>query len=157
MLSVSMPPTSVGAKLLTLAASSTSLTLRLVFKPKKPFAFDVPDDGPEEVESSLPSWLYICVLVYDSCVVAFETSCGRAVVVECAVDGRDPRKLAFFGRGGSGGGVPSLDSEDSELYEVFREALCIMLIVGLMKSRGSKPSCFFAGVAGGSSGAVCEA
>lgn len=66
--------------------------------------------------------------------VAFETSCGRVGAVECDVEGLESSRLEILGRGGSGGGVPSLDTEDTPLVDVLREALCIILIVGFTKS-----------------------
>jgi len=55
--------------------------------------------------------------------------------MECAVGGLESRKLSF-GLGGSGGGVPSLDTDDSDtpLADVLLDALLITLMVGLAKS-----------------------
>lgn len=82
----------------------------------------------------------------ESCVVAFESSCGLegARLIECEDVGRDERVgTPNCGRGGSGGGVPSLDGEVAPLYEGLREALPMMLSVGLAKSCCSTPSAFF--------------
>ena len=80
-----------------------------------------------------------------------DTSCGREGAVECAVEGRESRNI---GRGGRGGGVPSLDGarDDTLLADVRLEKLCIMLIVGLAKSCWSTFGLFFGdncGVDGG--------
>jgi hypothetical protein len=48
--------------------------------------------------------------VYESCVVALEARVGRIELGEWDVDGRDESNSRFFGRGGKGGGVPSLDT-----------------------------------------------
>lgn len=61
--------------------------------------------------------------------------------MECDVDGREERKPSC-GRGGSGGGVPSLDGDDTPLTEALRETLCIMFSVGLAKSCCSTLSAF---------------
>lgn len=74
--------------------------------------------------------------------------------VECEVEGRESSKPTFFGRGGSGGGVPSLDIDDTPLVDVLREVLCIMFIVGLAKSCCSTLS-FFLGA--GEVGALPDA
>jgi hypothetical protein len=58
------------------------------------------------------------VFVTDSCVVAFETSCGRdgCRAIECEDAGREEKMgTPSCGRGGSGGGVPSLDGEVAPL------------------------------------------
>ena len=99
-----------------------------------------------EFESSRESLPKACVLVTESCVVALETSCGRegALLTECDDAGRDVKVgTPSCGRGGSGGGVPSLDGVVVPLYEGLREALPIMLNVGLAKSCCSTPSAFF--------------
>jgi hypothetical protein len=97
-----------------------------------------------DVESSRESLPKACVLVTESCVVAFETSCGRAGVTECDDEGRDVKAgTPSCGRGGSGGGVLSLEGEDMPLYEGLREALPIMPSVGLAKSCCSTRSAFF--------------
>lgn len=66
--------------------------------------------------------------------VGCDTSCGLAGAKECEVEGRDSNGARFFGRGGSGGGVPSRETKDKALVEVWREMLCMTLIVGLPKS-----------------------
>jgi hypothetical protein len=101
-----------------------------VFHPVTFLGFELLDEG----ESSPDTLLYVCVSVYESCVVALDTSCGLAGAVECAVAGLESGKPRFRGRGGSGGGVSSLDTEDKALVDVLRERLCIMLIVGLVNS-----------------------
>lgn len=78
---------------------------------------------------------YACVVDVHSCVVALETSCGRAGVVEWDVEGREPSR-PNCGRGGSGGGVPSLDGSDSALADGLRERLWMMFSVGLVKAGG---------------------
>lgn len=108
MLSASASMPIVGAKLRTLAAStSLALAARLLLSPKKLRGLEAPEDAGE---SSRESVLYVCVSVYDSCVVALEARAGRIGLNEWDVDGRDPSKSTFFGRGGKGGGVPSLDN-----------------------------------------------
>lgn len=82
----------------------------------------------------------------ESCVVALDTSCGRdgARSIECDDVGRDEKVgTPNCGRGGSGGGVPSLEGEETLLYEGLRGALPAVLGVGLAKSCGSTPSAFF--------------
>lgn len=77
--------------------------------------------------------------------MALETSCGRdgARLTECEDVGRDESVgTPSCGRGGSGGGVPSLDGEVVPLYDGLREALPMMLSVGLAKSCCSTPSLF---------------
>jgi hypothetical protein len=110
-----------------LALSSASLRLREArFAPRTSR-----DLGPEDVgDSSFVSVANACVLATESCVVALERSCGLADAVECDVEGRESRPSA--GRGGSGGGVSSLDS--SESTDVLREKFRIILRVGLAKS-----------------------
>lgn len=93
------------------------------------------------------------MLVTESCVVALETSCGRdgARAIECDDVGRDEKAgMPSCGRGGSGGGVPSLDGEETPLYEGLRDALPIMLNVGLAKSCGctQSASCGASSIAG---------
>ena len=80
--------------------------------------------------------------------VAFDTSCGRdgCRAIECEDAGRDERvgtPNCGRGRGGSGGGVPSLDGEVAPLYEVLREALPMISSVGFEKSSDSTWSAFF--------------
>ena len=87
--------------------------------------------GPEDVgDSSFASVANACVLATDSCVVALERSCGLPGAVECDVEGRESKPSA--GRGGSGGGVSSFDT--NELADVLCEKLRIILRVGLAKS-----------------------
>lgn len=122
------------------------------------------DDG--DVESSRESLPYAWVLVTDSCVVAFETSCGRdgCRAIECEDAGRDEKvgtPSCGRGRGGSGGGVPSLDGEVAPLQEVLREAMPMMPSVGFAKSRCSTRSAFFgassiAGVAGSGGASLAD-
>lgn len=74
MLSVSPAVPSVGAKLLTLAAStSLALGALLLFRPKKARGRVEEEDGLSPRSSSL----YDCVSVCESCVVALETRRGR--------------------------------------------------------------------------------
>jgi hypothetical protein len=90
---------------------------------------------------SLPN---ACVLVTESCVVALETKCGRATVMEWEEVGREVNvETPSCGRGGSGGGVPSRDGDETWLCEGLRGAWPIMLNVGLAKSCCSAPSAFF--------------
>jgi hypothetical protein len=149
------PPASemVGTSLLTLLSSSASVRTSdtRVGRTCRGCA------GAREAASSRKSlpkaWAW--VLVMESCVVALETSCGRdgARLTECDDGGRDEcTPSCNCGRGGSGGGVPSLDGEVEVvaplvLYEGLREdeALrAMMLSVGLAKSSCSS----FAGVGG---------
>jgi hypothetical protein len=156
MLSASIPPSTVGATLRTLALSSTSLVWleepRL--RPKYVRAFEGFGTG----DSSLDSFWWTCESAYEICVVAFETSCGRTGAVECDVVGLDPRKLMFLGRGGSGGGVPSRETVEMALVDVFRERLCIRPSVGFTKSCCSTLSDFLGvGVEGALSAAAPSA
>ena len=87
----------------------------------------------------------------ESCVVALDTSRGLLGVTECEVEGRESRKPRF-GRGGSGGGVPSLDipdASDNSEVDFFLDKLLIMLMVGLAKSCCSTLSLFLGAGAGG--------
>jgi hypothetical protein len=93
----------------------------------------------ETGETSLDSTAYAWVFWAERWVVALEKSCGLVGAVECDVEGRESRPSC--GRGGSGGGVSSLDT--SELVDVLREILCIMLSVGFAKSCCSIWSAFF--------------
>lgn len=96
------------------------------------------------------------MLVTERCVVALETSCGRdgARLTECDDVGRVERDgMLSCGRGGSGGGVPSLDGEVAPLHEGLREALPMMLSVGLAKSGCSTPLSPFFGGASSTAGA----
>jgi hypothetical protein len=79
-------------------------------------------------ESASESVAKACVCATDSCVVALETSCGREGAVEWDVPGRESSPSC--GRGGSGGGVPSIDA--MELFDVLREKLRIMFRVGFV-------------------------
>jgi|TARA_R110002003_G_scaffold68_13_gene6153 hypothetical protein len=67
--------------------------------------------------------------------VALETSCGLEgdVWIEWDVEGRELRNPSW-GRGGSGGGVPSRDGDDTPLTEALREMLFMMFSVGFAKS-----------------------
>ena len=66
-----------------------------------------------------------------------DTRFGLPGRTECDVEGRDSRRPRF-GRGGSGGGVPSLDTAadawDRPDVDVFRDKLSITLRVGFAKS-----------------------
>jgi hypothetical protein len=106
-------------------------------------------------DSSLNSFWWTCESAYESCVVAFDTNCGRTGAIECDVVGLDPRKLIFLGRGGSGGGVPSRETVEMALVEVFRDRLCMRPSVGFTKSCCSTLSDFLVvGVAGALSAAA---
>jgi hypothetical protein len=130
----------VGATLLTLAPSaSLAARLRALFTPKKFRG----REAFEEDDSNFESSLYVCVSVYDSCVVAFDTSWGLGGAIPCDVDGLESRSSKFFGRGGSGGGVPSLDTAVRLLKDDFRDALRMMLSVGFVKSCCSTLSLFW--------------
>lgn len=72
------------------------------------------------------------MLEVESCVVALETSCGLAGAVEWDVEGRE-LSSPNCGRGGRGGGVPSLDGRDSALADALRDRLWIMFRVGFVK------------------------
>jgi hypothetical protein len=127
---MSAAASTVGAKLFTLATSSTSLALRLA-NPKKFLGRDAPDEG----DASLDSSNHFCVSVYDSCVVALDTNLGLAPgAVEWLVEGRESRKSGRLGRGGRGGGVPSREAADTPDIEALRDPLWITLMVGLAKS-----------------------
>lgn len=143
------PPASeiVGTSLLTLVSSSASVRTSdtRVGRTCRGCA------GAREAASSRESLPKAWVLVMESCVVALETSCGRdgARLTECEDAGRDEcAPSCNCGRGGNGGGVPSLDGEVEVvaplvLYEGRREdeALrAMMLSVGLAKSSCSTRS-----------------
>lgn len=131
----------VGAKLRTLAWSASLADLFLL-KPKKPLGCDALDDPLEDSpleDSARDLSLYVCVSIYESCCVGLDTSCGLMGDPPCDVEGRESSGVArlaygYVGRGGSGGGVPSLDSASRLLRDDFRDALCIMLIVGFVNS-----------------------
>jgi hypothetical protein len=109
--------------------------------PAKLRCFDAVDAG-ESLRESLPkAWPLLRV----SCVVALEMSCGLDgdLRIECDVDGRELRNPSW-GRGGSGGGVPSRDGDDTPLIELRREALFMMFSVGFAKSCCPTRSAFFA-------------
>jgi hypothetical protein len=63
--------------------------------------------------------------------------------IECEVEGRELRNPSC-GRGGSGGGVPSLDGDEVPLVELRREALLMMFSVGFAKSCCSTRFALFA-------------
>ena len=153
------PPASemVGASLLTLVSSSASVRASETRVGRTCRGCAGAREAASSRESLPKAWAW--VLVMESCVVALETSCGRdgARLTECEDAGRDGcTPSCSCGRGGSGGGVPSLDGEVEVvaplvLYEGLREdeALrAMMLSVGLAKSscstRSLSPS--FAGV-----------
>lgn len=130
-----------------LALSSPSLELRddPKFKPKYDRSFGVCD----ELES-LDSFSWFAESAKDSFVVALDTSRGLLGAKECEVEGREAGS-SRFGRGGSGGGVPSLDTaevSDRAEDDAFLDRVLIMLIVGLAKSCCSTLSFFFGAGAG---------
>jgi hypothetical protein len=109
--------------------------------PAKLRCFDAVDAGESSRESLPKAWPLLRV----SCVVALEMSCGLDgdLRIECDVDGRELRNPSW-GRGGSGGGVPSRDGDDTPLIELRREALFMMFSVGFAKSCCQTRSAFFA-------------
>jgi hypothetical protein len=124
-----------------LALSSASLVLREGTPPAELCCFDATDADESSRESLPKAWSLLRV----SCVVALEMSCGLDgdLRIECDVVGRELRNPSW-GRGGSGGGVPSRDGNDTPLVELRREALVMMFSVGFAKSCCSTRSAFFA-------------
>lgn len=152
MLSASKPKSVVFMTLGMLALSSASLGVldepRL--RPKYERGFGVRDGL-----CVLDSFWWLAESAKESWVVAWETKRGLPVVTECEVEGRESRRPRF-GRGGSGGGVPSLDTaeaSDSPDAEGLRDRLFIILIVGFAKPCGSSWS-FVVGAAEGELAAI---
>lgn len=107
-----------------------SLVLLDAFKPSKPRCFAALD-GDSSRESLPKAWPSL----NESCVVALDTSCGLdgALRIEWDVEGRGLMNPSC-GRGGSGGGVPSLEGAMTLLAEALRDRLFIMFSVGFAKS-----------------------
>jgi len=99
--------------------------------PRKLRCFEAVDAG----ESSRDSVPTASPLLSESCVVALEMSCGLdgAFRMEWDVEGLELRNPSC-GRGGSGGGVPSLDGAATLLVEALRDMLFVMFNVGFAKS-----------------------
>jgi hypothetical protein len=133
MLSASNPTSAAGRTLRTLALSSASLVcLEPRLRPKYERALEARDGlGARD------SFWWFAESAKESWVVALETRFGLPMRTECDVEGRDSRRPRL-GRGGSGGGVPSLDTVaeawDKPDVDGFLDRLSITLSVGFAKS-----------------------